>query len=450
MRPPLLKKSRLSWIVLVLYLCGCSPQPDKQQAYPSRPIEVIVPFAPGGGSDTFARLIKAAMAENDLLPHPLVIINAAGAGGTIGSRRVLNSRPDGYTVLLLHDAIFTAKRYGVALYGPESFEHVAATGRAGMVLAVNENSEFDSLGGLLKAAADDADTVSFAANLGAPSHFLGLIVQQKFNANQEHRKVQFRFAQSGGGADRFASIKGGHADATVFSLDEYLRFQPDGIRAIAFFGEERTDRAPEIPTAMEQGVDVTFSNMQYWWMPKGTPSDRVSRFTLALRDAMQSPELRLKLDAMKIDPVMLTDQRLTEHLNHRDEILKKVDPGTRSPLPNFHLVLLASSLALGSLLFRERRTKCTMGERQKPPVREWRILGVCGLFLVAYSVGIIIFDLPLGITTFVFVLAAGILISLGKTKRFDGRVTGQIAATALIVGTTFHLVFTRMFEIGLR
>ena len=118
---------------------------NEQDDYPNRPIKIVVPFAPGGSSDTLARIIKRAVEENKLLPQPLVIINRGGAGGTIGSRSVKNAAPDGYTMLLLHDAILTAKFAGNAPYGAEAFRPVAATGTSGTVIAVHQDSSIHSL-----------------------------------------------------------------------------------------------------------------------------------------------------------------------------------------------------------------------------------------------------------------------------------------------------------------
>ena len=119
----------------LLTLNGCSNQ-SRPRSYPHRPIKLVVPFGPGGGTDTYARIIEKAIEDENLLPVPLVIINLEGAGATIGSRRVKNARPDGYTMMVLHDAILTAKYSGTVNYGPEAFKPVAATGEVGMIVAV--------------------------------------------------------------------------------------------------------------------------------------------------------------------------------------------------------------------------------------------------------------------------------------------------------------------------
>ena len=106
--------------------------------FPEQPIDVIVPFGAGGGSDVFVRILQNAIREHELSSQPWVIRNVGGAGGTIGSRRARDARPDGHTILCLHDGIYTAQHYGTADWGPEDFQPIAATGRSGVVLAVAE------------------------------------------------------------------------------------------------------------------------------------------------------------------------------------------------------------------------------------------------------------------------------------------------------------------------
>lgn len=105
----------LSFLLLVSLLpagCAYDDLPESTGEWPRRPVKVVVPFGAGGGSDTFARIVQRAVRDQHLLPQPLVIINVPGAGATIGSRRVKDARPDGYTLLMLHEAILTAKYSG--------------------------------------------------------------------------------------------------------------------------------------------------------------------------------------------------------------------------------------------------------------------------------------------------------------------------------------------------
>ena len=152
--------------VLAAALTSCHST-DSELRYPARPIKVVVPFAAGGGSDTFARIIKRAIDDGNLLEQPLVILNV-----------------DGYTLLNVHEALITAKHSGKVVYGPEAFVPIAGTGEVGLAVAVAEDSQYRDLTQLVAAAQEKPDSVVFSANLGAPSHFVGL---RENRENRENR-----------------------------------------------------------------------------------------------------------------------------------------------------------------------------------------------------------------------------------------------------------------------
>ena len=219
---------RIAICLGVLGIIGCGTRSSDEDVYPNRPINLIVPFSAGGGTDTYARVFKKAIDDEGLLPQPMVIVNIDGAGATIGSRRAKNAKPDGYTLLLLHDAILTAKASGTVNYGPEAFEPVAGTGEVGMVIAVWKDSPYQDLDDLMNAAISKPDTLPFAANIGALTHYAGLQLEaaawDKVGRKQEDRENLFRFVPVGGGSKRFAELKGGHIEVTGFSLEEFSSF----------------------------------------------------------------------------------------------------------------------------------------------------------------------------------------------------------------------------------
>ena len=243
--------------------------------------------------------------------EPWVVVNIPGAGGSIGSRRVLNAEPDGHTILLLHNGIVTARYSGLTAFGPEAFEPIAGTGTLGAVICVGENSEFTSLPQLLDFAATNPDTVTFAANIGAPSWFMARIVQHA------HGTAAFRFVQSGGGARRFSDLKGNHVSASAFSVAEYLNFESGGLRAPAYLGSERHDALPDVPTARELGYEVDYRNLQAWWAPRGTPAATIDQLSGLLQSAMEGEEFKAELAKLQIDPVFLDRDELTAEMKLR-------------------------------------------------------------------------------------------------------------------------------------
>ena len=332
---------------LLTAVCGCKP--PRQGEYPSRPIKVVVPFAAGGGSDTFARVIQRAIESQTLLPQKLVIVNVPGAGGTIGSRRVKNAPADGYTLLLLHEGILTSKHSGRAAYGPEAFEAIAGSGDATQVIAVSADSPYDDLNALISDASRRPEQIVFAANLGAPSHFAGLMLEQ------QRPGARFVYSPTGGGAKRFHSLQGGHVDVSAFSIAEFVQFQSAGMRALALLGPQRHPAVPDVMTAREQGFDVVSRNMQFWWAPKGTPVDRVAMIADAIESAMQSPAVRQRFAEMRIDPTFVRDDGLQQELISRETRIASVAQQGEDRVPDLARWVLWSTMLLGVIAWLEAR-----------------------------------------------------------------------------------------------
>lgn len=349
-----MKKPKLRWIVLALKILllaailGWKSDSPKQRPYPNREITIVVPFGEGGGTDGFARVMKNTIDKNELLPTPVVVKNMDGAGATVGSRYVKDAKPDGYTILLLHDAILTAKASGKVGYGAESFDLIAGTAEFGMVIAVAESGEgdadFESLTGLLEAAKGSPDTVKFGVNLGALTHYAAAELAQQVPG------CQFLYVQCGGGADRFSKLIGGHIDVTGFSIEEFNRFRSEGLRGIAYLGPQPHGSAPDVPTAREQGFDVVYDNMFYWWAPKGTPQKRIDVLADALEKAMTTPMMKRELAKIRCEGTFLSGDLARERIDASAAQYENVEIGEITVLPNIPGIILFATIGMFSLV----------------------------------------------------------------------------------------------------
>ncbi len=343
-------------------MCFCllavlnSTVPVHAADYPKKPVKIVVPFAPGGGSDTFVRIVQGVVQSEELLEQRLVVINRPGAGGTIGSQYAKDSEPDGYTVLNLHDGILSARHAGQTEYGPEAFEPIAATGRTGSMVCVKAGSRWTSLPQLLQAASDQPNTITFAANLGALSHFAGLKLESAFDG------AHFRYVPTGGGAKRFGDLIGEHVEVSVFAVAEYAQFKDGGLQAIAFLDAERHPAFPDVRTAREDDIDVVWDLIQYWWAPKGTPQHRVDRIVKMLRDAMASAAMRQRLEELMIEPLFLSGQPLQKELLKREFIISQVGTGDPIELPDTPLFVILATVLLGMVAVTQRHIM----KRQRP------------------------------------------------------------------------------------
>ena len=407
--------------------------------YPDRPIQLVVPFGPGGGTDTYARALKQAIEDHELLPQPLVIVNVPGAGATIGSRRVKNAEPDGYTLLLLHEAIVTAKYSKQADYGPEAFEPIAGTGRIGLVIAVAEKSRYQSLTDLLDDAKARPDRLVFAANIGAPVHFVGSMLEQQWPG------ARFRFTQTGGGEKRLNALLGRHAAVSAFSLEEYLRYQSAGIRAIAYCDEQRAEDAPEIPTTFEQGVPVQHINMQFWWAPKGTPQDRIDVFANALQRAMQNEDVIARMKKIHNEPVFIQGEAMRQEVARRQAAVSSVVLRETQELPNVPLFVGVITVLLGAVVgIKSLRESAVSAKRV-----DWSCYGVraaiaCTAITFLYAGLLSAAFVNFVAATFLYVLSVGAILT-----RCGSRHLLPLILVAIIMSLGLSLVFTKFFSLVL-
>jgi tripartite-type tricarboxylate transporter receptor subunit TctC len=278
-----------------------------QADYPEGPIKVIVPFATGGMSDSTARLFQKAFQDHELLPQPLTVVNMGGGGATIGSRAAMESEPDGETIMLIHLALLSANALGISDYGAEAFEPIAQTGSSCLILATQNDKPYQTLEDLFEAARAKPDEITEAVNLGAVVHIASLILA-------EPAGVSFRYVQSGGGAKRIQDLIGGHVETAMFSTAEFKSFKELGIRGLALLADERHPDFPDIPTAREQGYDVTFCVDNWWFAPAGTPPEHVAVLADAFEAAMATDDIKNAFAERTIDPTFLRGDALAQHI----------------------------------------------------------------------------------------------------------------------------------------
>lgn len=426
-------------IVASLLLSGCFVnEPENIGGFPRKPIKVIVPFGAGGGSDTFVRILQNGIRNEGLLEHPFVVINVPGAGGAVGSRRVRNALADGHTILCLHEGIFCSKYAGRTPYGPEAFRSIAATGKAGLVVCVREDSEFSDLSELMAAARKRPDEIRFGMAPGTPTHFVGRRLEM---ANRDN-PVTFRNVATGGGAKRFNDLSGGHIDVTPFSIAEYSKFKDSDVRAIAYLGPDRLEEFPEIPTAREQGFDISMDNIQYWWAPKETPKSAVQRIAEVLEAAMATPYVREKLAALKIEPLVLRDDALNAHLEAREVDFRRVALVDFDGLPNSVAMLLGLVILLGILSM--KAVNPPPGGASEIGARTWGPIAVASGVLALYVMAMQFFGVSYIVATGVFIPMMGWAVGARSAKTVGG-----LVAVGFGVAFGCALVFTKLLVVDL-
>ena len=271
--------------------CAALPAQAQTQTYPARPVTMIVPFPAGGGSDILARIVADGMRQQ--LGQPVIIENVGGAGGTIGTTRVVRSAPDGYTVGF---GQWTSHVGSGALY-PLSFDllkdltPVAPLTSAALWLVGRSSLPANNLKELidwLKANPDKAT----AGNIGAGSGTQLCLIYFQQNTGTRFQIVPYR-----GAAPIMQDMLAGQIDLTCPEAGQTLELWRSGkIRAFAVMANQRWFAAPDVPTTDEAGAPGL--HMAFWyglWAPAGTPRDMIVKLNAAVTATFDDPGVRQKL-----------------------------------------------------------------------------------------------------------------------------------------------------------
>jgi tripartite-type tricarboxylate transporter receptor subunit TctC len=260
----------------ILTLCCAlfAVAPASWADYPERPIEVVVPYGPGGDVDLMARLVTKYLTP--VLGQSLPVVNINGASGAVGGRKVLDSKPDGYTALFQIDGIMVGTAVGIMDHGWSDFEFTSICGwNAGTFVAVRNDSKWKTLKELMDDSAKNPGKITLAANAGSTTMFIALQLNQAGGA--------FNVVNHGGGGQRLTALLGGHVDVIpndIGSIQAYIK--SGDIRVLANLADPRTPYTQEFPTVKELGYNAVSNYYYYFLFPKGTPKAILDKFTDAL------------------------------------------------------------------------------------------------------------------------------------------------------------------------
>jgi tripartite-type tricarboxylate transporter receptor subunit TctC len=261
------------------------------QSYPSRPITLVVPLAPGGSTDVIARIMAEGMRNH--LGTTIVVENTSGAGGTIGVGRVARSAPDGYTIGIGQwgTNVASGAIYPLTFDLQKDFEPVGLISTQPFLIVARKTMPADNLKGLiawLKANQDKASQGN--SGVGTPSHVGGLMFQNAIGA--KYTMVPYRSAGQSM-QDLVAGQLDVQLDTPAVSMPQ---IKSGNIKAYAVTAKSRIPVAPDIPTTDEAGLPgFYFSFWHAFWVPKGTPKEIVAKLNDALVKALADPGTRDRL-----------------------------------------------------------------------------------------------------------------------------------------------------------
>lgn len=429
-------------IGLVIWKLISPGSSESGKSFPNHPIHVVVPYTAGGGSDNFARLISSSVRNQKLLKQPFVVLNQPGGSGTIGSRYVKDARPDGYRILCHHESIITAKLSGAVTFGPEAFQPIAQSGNIVLLVLVRKDAPYANVRELLEAAKVKPDTLRFGANRGSPAHFTAMKLEAAVPG------ASFNLVTAGGGQKRFISLLGGHLDAGIFSLAEYLSFKAEegtpadnDVRALVVLSPKRHPALPDVPTCIDNQIDVTSSNAYYWWAPKDTPASVVKILADAIEKSMQDETVLSTLDEWSIGHEYLRDEALVQRI---DERVAALEPPTLEKPPNLPNFPLYAAIAAGICLVLVTVERQVPGELVAEPTPHKKNALLCGVVLIIYVLALQYLGLPYAPVT-----AAMIFIIGGIESEWDRTHFRTLVAIALITSFGSEFIFTEIFTVVL-
>ena len=295
------------------------------QAFPDRPIKLVVASPAGSPPDVMARLLSDKMAA--ALGQPVIVENRPGAGGTIGARSVVAAEPDGYTLLMgsTSTLLIAPSTYKNAGYNAGTFAPVARVADSREVLAVHPSVSAKSVAELISLAKSQPGVLNFAsAGNGTLPHIEGELLKARAKIEMNH--VPYR-----GGGNALTGLLAGQVQVLFSTLTQMLPYIRDGgLRGLAVTSAARSELAPDIPTMVESGFDeFIVTSISAVVAPPGTPIDIRRRLSETVRGALASEEVQRSLSRMGGEVRPASPEELASYLAGEQQRWARIIEATR-------------------------------------------------------------------------------------------------------------------------
>lgn len=271
-------------LAAMLVLSACSGVGGSSSKYPSQPVEFVVPFAAGGGSDNMARMIHGIMSEGKFVSQPVNVANKGGGAGGVGMAYVAAKKGDQHTIMTINDSVITVplqKDYKGPTY--KDLTILAIMARDDFLIVVPKNSPHKTIEDLIAFAKANPGKVKLATAAAAgEDHVFGGIVEKAAG-------ISFNYVHANGGADAMKMVVGGHVDVAVPNPSETLSQLEGGlVRALAVGSATRLGILKDVPTLKEKGVNVDFQMFRGIAAPAGIPDNVIKYWQDVLKKVVDS------------------------------------------------------------------------------------------------------------------------------------------------------------------
>jgi tripartite-type tricarboxylate transporter receptor subunit TctC len=286
-----MKRELISVVAGVLMFAGGA---SAQEAWPTKPITLVMPYAVGGGADLMARVLADSLSKT--LGQPVTVSNISGAGSVLGSRQVANAAPDGYTLLMNHIGMATTPALFKNLqFDPvTSFEHIGLIAQIPMLVIGSKHLPAQNAKQLIEYVRKNGEKVTMASSgMGSGTHLCAMLFEKA--VGNKVTMVQYR-----GSAPAYADIIAGRVDLMCDSTGGSVAQVKGGqVNAFVVTGNKRISSLPEVPYSSEAELK-DLGAMVVWYAlfaPAGTPKPIVDKLVAALRKAGHDPEVIAKMSS---------------------------------------------------------------------------------------------------------------------------------------------------------
>jgi tripartite-type tricarboxylate transporter receptor subunit TctC len=289
--------------------------------YPDKPIRLVVPTPPAGGTDVLGRIIAEPLSQR--LGQPVWIDNRGGAGGNIGAQAVARAQPDGYTLLFTYGGNLTINPFVYKALGfdpDKDFVPITEAATATYLLVASPELPVKSVADLIKLANSSKEGLQWAsAPPGTPDHLCGEYMKMLSNANMTY--IPYR-----GSIQALTDIMAGRIAFGFFTVPTASGQVSAGkVRALAVSTKERSKLIPELPTMEEAGVKGFEMATAYgFWAPSGTPQEVIDRIQREVREIINTPAVRARIEQLGWEIVGSTPAEFKEKLADQVRVYGKI------------------------------------------------------------------------------------------------------------------------------
>jgi tripartite-type tricarboxylate transporter receptor subunit TctC len=305
----------------LLATCTLSPNLAFADDWPTRPVTIVVPFAPGGATDIVARLLAEELRQR--FEQPFVVQNRTGAAGNIGVEAVVRAPADGYTLLQGTMGSLTTNPH---LYADAKFRierdllPISLTFKVDHILIVNPRVPAKNVGALVAYAKANPDKLTYgSAGVGSSVQMFAVLLEMRTGVKMRH--VPYK-----GSAPALADVVGGHIDMLMDSVPTSLpQIEAGKTRALAVTSGVRNKRLPNIPTMMEAGIrDYDTAAWGSLMAPAGTPPDIVKKLSAAVQEAYKKSQVQTMFADRGVDAIASTPEQLSTLIRRDTELWGRV------------------------------------------------------------------------------------------------------------------------------